>query len=153
RGMLGPSGSFSLQELQTKLDRTPDMFSPSPAAGSSGGGPPVATFPSRWRSMVSGSTRILRLEGDRIYLETVLPAERRARGDFALAELNRIGDKFAGKVRVHVSCRSRWTGWKTCAEELAIEITSLAPTRIEGVKEGYPDDDKLRCRNCSHSRE
>jgi hypothetical protein len=106
RGMLGPSESFPLEELRPKLEKTPDMFSPPVAAAPSGGAQPVVMFPARWKSMVSGATRIVRLDGERIYLETILHADRRDRGDFALAELSRAGDKFAGKVRVRRSCRA-----------------------------------------------
>src|SRR5262245_14928057 len=151
RGMLAEMGSFPLEDLQSKLEKTPDMFSPPQAAGSSGAAQPAVVFPTRWKSMVSGITRIIRLDGERSYLETVLPADRRDRGDFALAELSRAGNKFEGKMRTRVSCRAAWSGWKSCTDELSIEITFISPTRIEGVKEGYPDDDKLRCRSCAHT--
>jgi hypothetical protein len=152
RGMLAQPDSFPLGELRSKLEKTPDMFSPAPAATPPGGAQPAVVFPSRWKSMVSGVTRIVRLDPERIYLETVLPRDRKDRGDFVLAELSRAGNKFEGKERVHRSCRAAWTGWKSCTEELAIEITSLSPTRIEGSKETYPDDDKLRCRSCTHTK-
>ncbi len=61
RGLMDSLGSpMTLQDLQAKLSNQPDVFKSD-------------AFPARWKSLQSGTTKIVRRDGDRIYVETVLP--------------------------------------------------------------------------------
>ena len=145
RGLLSTSDSFGLEELTTRLSASgTDLFS-------SAKPPP---FPSRWKSLASGYTKIIRVEGQHIYVETVLRPEERQAGLFDLAELaKKDGEKYTGVVRTAFLCSwNNWTqGQNMCKLENKVEITSLTPTRIEGSVLTYPAGARFDCGKCQWS--
>jgi hypothetical protein len=96
-------------------------------------------FPARWRSLLSGTTKTLRRDGDHIYIETLLPEDLRQAGCFSLAELQKLGDTYAGTARE--SCVWQYqkrliigyeTGAKRYQHEWPIWLTSVTAKRVEG---------------------
>ncbi len=113
-------------------------------------------FPARWKSFASGATRLVRVEGDRVYCEVVFAEKEKRRGLFASAELTKTGDKYVGKVRLGGICyynkKDFFGMWEEtrenfCRFEAPIEITVLTPTRIEGSVMDYSWD-SLDCKKC-----
>lgn len=112
----------------------------------------------RWKSLASGTTRILRFEGDYIYSETVWSEELRKLGVFTIAEVKKQGDKYVGTTR------GRVVWWDTnpytrekvithsCTTEFAIELTSVTPNRIEGRGFSPPQEAKLDKKKCRFSK-
>ncbi len=49
-------------------------------------------LPAHWKSLTTGRLVIIRRDGDRMYLETVMPDEAKQAGCFTLANLQKIGD-------------------------------------------------------------
>jgi S1-C subfamily serine protease len=147
RGLLTGKDSFTLDQIRNKLGQAPDVFQEK-----------SNIFPKRWKSLISNSIKIIRLDGDHIYIESVLPNEQQQLNNFTLYELKKAGDKYIGTIRGRFSCtyRSGWS-WEplmnTCNDESSIEITSLTSTRIEGWIMQYPKDDKFNCKKCTHSME
>ena len=84
RGLMeSPSTTTTLDELRMKLaNTTTDVFNSEGA------------FPTHWKSLTSGSTKILRRDGDRLYVETVLSEAQRNAGCFSMADLQGKGDLF-----------------------------------------------------------
>jgi len=114
-------------------------------------------LPRRWKSLNSGTTKIIRVEGDFLYTETVFPEQYSAAGGMAVGELRKQGDKWIGKARARVPCTTGDGVWttikrKTCSFESTGEITLLTPTRIEGTLFAAPDDAELKCRTCTYSK-
>ena len=151
QGMLNNlQGPMGLDELRAKLGRVPEFFS------KSGG------FPVRWKSLASGTTKLLRVEGERIYIETVLPQELQNQGDFILAEVVKQGEKYVGTITERHACQgwSYWGFWKrgnsnyvnTCTASWDIELASVTATRIEGRAESPAKGAKFDCGKCSFSK-
>lgn len=127
------------------------------------GEPPGSLFananqgvPRRWKSLASGTTKIVRVEGDFVYIETVLSEQFAAAGGMILAELKKQGEKWTGSVRSRIPCSTGDGVWtrikpKTCSFEHPMEITGLTRSRIEGTVVGPPSDAQLRCRPCTYS--
>lgn len=143
RGLLVGGETLTLEQLRTEVGKQPVVF------GRQG-------YPARWKSLASGTVKILRVDGDNLYVETVLPEERTKVGDFFLADLKKVGETYVGKVRSAWTCQygdGVWTkiGYNKCMEEVAIEITMLTATRLEGSVDSYPQNDKVKCRTCTHS--
>jgi len=143
QGLLAATGSIALEDLSTRLGRTTDVFA-------------APHLPSRWKSLATGTVKTIRIDGDHLYVETILPDERIKAGDFTLAEFTKDGTKYVGKVRTRLTCmfRSAWDlspRYKTCTEEHAMSVDSLTETRIEGTAEEYPQNDHFSCRSCTHS--
>jgi hypothetical protein len=152
RGMLPTNQGLSLQDFQQKLGQAPDLFK---------GNAPVISR-SRWRSIVSGTTKIVWQDGDMLYVETEVSDEMRAAGAFIIAELKKDGDTWTGVTRSRMPCTYKKINWTSpnrdpvlnwCDEEEAMTITKLTPTRIEGTGQTYPDNDKYDCKHCKHSTE
>lgn len=112
---------------------------------------PPEVFPKRWKSLVSGSVKLIRIDGERIYVETELPRTATEAGNFALAELSKEGESWRGTSRNRTQC---WSGskWKWCYKELPIEISLLTSQRIEGSVIGPPDDADFDCGRCKWSK-
>ncbi len=116
-------------------------------------------FPTRWKSLVSNTIKLVRVEGDHVYCETVPTAAQKSNGAFAVAELTKTGDKYMGKIRIGGTCfylkprglfsllEGEETKKKFCKFEDSIEITVLTPTRIEGSVMDYSWD-SFNCRKC-----
>lgn len=116
-------------------------------------------FPTHWKSLASGTTKIIRRDGDRIYVETVLPDVQKNAGCFNLADLKGTGDFFTGTVRTACVCQYTKglgeyarTYTNRFALESTIEITKLSPTRIEGRTIVPPKDSKLDCHKGTYTK-
>jgi hypothetical protein len=58
----------------------------------------------RWKSLTSGTIKILRLEGDYLYIETEMPPDQNGLGDFTISELQKVGvGYYIGKTRRRVT--------------------------------------------------
>jgi hypothetical protein len=152
RGMLASSESLSLLDLEQRLGKSTDLFTSKA---------PVTAIPERWRSLASGTRKVLRVDGEHLYIETILPAERQRPGDFLLAELKKVGDSYVGRNRVSLTCSwnsfTPFVGWQQkenrCADETEMEITLLSPTRIEGrAMESGGTGATFDCKKCRWSR-
>src|SRR5215469_7438350 len=97
-------------------------------------------FPSKWKSMTSGSIRTLRFETNYIYGETILPEAAVKAGSFTLLELKKDGDKYVGKVNAKAV---RSDGGASCSLQAPVELTLVTPERIEGNTEQPPASAKL----------
>jgi hypothetical protein len=114
-------------------------------------------FPARWKSLTTGTTRSLRIDGDRIYIETLLPEQARAVGNMIMGEVQKAGDKYVGIIRQRIVCqyyRDYYMKWETnqCAFEAPIELTSVKPNRIEGRVFAPPDGSKFKCNKCAFEK-
>jgi S1-C subfamily serine protease len=129
RGLADSSSgpAMSLDDFHVKLSSTSsDVFKSD-------------SFPTRWRSMLTGTTKIIRRDGDRIYVETVLPEAQKNAGCFNLAELQKNGAVFSGKNRSSCVCQyTKGLGAyarsfsNRVSDETTEELTKIEPTRIEG---------------------
>jgi len=85
--------AMSLDELRVKLSVSgSDVFKSSDP------------FPTRWKSLTTGTTKVLRRDGDRIYVETVLPEAQKNAGCFFLSDLQKKADIFSGTIRSSCVC-------------------------------------------------
>lgn len=142
RGMIEDSGAATqttLEGLRQKLSGSTDVFKSD-------------AFPARWKSLENGTTKTIRRDGDRVYVETELPSALKDQGCFNLAELQKVGDKYTGTVRFRCVCQyTRGLGvyartlTNTLNEQYDVEITTLGPTRIEGRANQPPLGTKLDC--------
>jgi S1-C subfamily serine protease len=148
RGLMTTSGSaMTLGELRSKLSNSPDAFESS-------------TSPGRWKSLVSGTTKLVRRDGDRIYVETVLPDAQKSAGCFNLAELQKKeGDIFSGVGRSSCVCEYTQglgvyarTYTNRFTDHSEIEITNIGPTRIEGRALTRPTGTKFDCKKGAYSK-
>ncbi len=141
RGLLVSTESFDIAELAKRLSgASTDLFS---------GGTPQ--FPARWKSLSSGTTKIIRVDGDHVYVETVVSEEHKRLQAFNLAELTKTGDKYVGQVRSGGTCfYNKWNVQKQnfCRAQYPIEIRVLTPTRIEGSAMEFPPSSKFDCEKC-----
>lgn len=151
RGLLTSTESFGMEELGRRLaGAAPDPFSATKPA-----------TPSRWKSLASGTTKIIRVDGEHIYVETVLPDQQRQAGSFTLSDLTKTGDRFKGVTKSSVVCQySKTDIWwgrpttqelNTCQDEVPMEITLMTPTRIEGWTMGPIDGARFDCKKCQWS--
>jgi hypothetical protein len=135
RGMLNNLQTpISLDEMRMRLGRAPDVFA-------------VSAYPSRWKSLLTGTVRQLRFEGDYIYGEIILPEELRQRGVFTSYEPRKDGDKYIGIIRGRLAC-----DYNACNFQAPIELRVVSPTRIEGKAKQAPEGAKFNCRKCAYSK-
>ena len=142
-----PSTSMSLDDMRVKLSGSgTDVFKSD-------------SFPTRWRSLLSGTTKVIRRDGDRIYVETLLPEAQKNAGCFNLAELQKNGDVFSGKNRYSCVCEYTKglgvyarTFTNRVTDESSIELTSVTPTRIEGRSMARPKGTKFDCKKGEFSQ-
>jgi S1-C subfamily serine protease len=143
RGLVdsSPGTAMSLDDMRVKLSGSgADVFKSD-------------SFPTRWRSLLTGTTKIIRRDGDTIYVETLLPEAEKNAGCFNLAELQKKGDVFSGKGRYSCVCQYTKglgvyarTFTNRVSDETAEEITKLGPTRIEGRSMVRPKGTKFDCK-------
>jgi len=148
-GLLSLHESFDLEELNSQLrGASPDLFDDNVPARKS----------TRWRSLTSGSVKVVREAGDHIYVETELSEETRKAGAFVIADLSRDGDAFSGTQRNRFACTYTAADWAVlgtkevvnwCTIENRLTIRSISPDRIEGVAEGQSDNAKFDCKKCT----
>ncbi len=98
--------------------------------------------------MNTGTVRILRLEGDYIYAELILPEAAANAGTFMLTETKKDGDKYAGKTNGRVV---KVQGGPSCPVSWPIEFTLVTPERIEGRSFTPPQNTKLDWEHCTFS--
>jgi len=141
---IGPA--ISLEDLRLKLSNAPDVFKSD-------------TFPTRWRSLLSGTTKIVRRDGDRMYVETVLPDAQKNAGCFNLSEFQKKDDVFTGTTRFSCVCEyTKGLGvyarnfTNRVTDQTTIEITKVSPTRIEGRAMVRPTGTKFDCAKGTYSK-
>ena len=148
RGLMdSPVSVMSLEDLRAKLANEPDVFKSD-------------VFPTRWKSLASGTTKIIRRDGDRIYVETVLPEAAKNAGCFNLAELQKKGEIYTGTGKD--GCVCQYTKFRAFVGQVlesnryggegAIEITMMSPTRIEGRAMTFPKGTKIDCEKGRYSK-
>jgi S1-C subfamily serine protease len=149
RGLADSSSgpAMSLDDLHLKLSSTGhDVFKSD-------------SFPARWRSLLSGTTKVIRRDGDRIYVETLLPEAEKNAGCFNLADLQKRGAVFSGTGRFSCTCQytrglgtyartfsNRWT------DEAPMEIIKVEPTRVEGRSMVRAKGAKFDCSKGQYSK-
>jgi trypsin-like peptidase len=140
RGLMdAATSSMSLEELRSKVSNTSDVFKSD-------------DFPKQWKSLSSGTTKIIRRDGDRLYVETAMNDQAKAAGCFILSDLHKEGEIFTGTTRESCVCQyTKGLGVYARAYtnqysvQSQIEITALAPNRIEGRTTVPPKGTKLDC--------
>jgi hypothetical protein len=105
-------------------------------------------FPGRWKSMNSGAVRTLRVEGEYVYAEVVLPDAQAKAGMFVLTEAKKDGEKYVGKTSKRLL--NTQTG-PSCSVTNPIESTLVTPDRIEGRVFVSPPSEKIDWNTCSYS--
>jgi len=147
RGLLESSSApMPLSELRLKLSNTSDVFKSD-------------DFPTHWKSLLTGTTKIIRRDGDRLYVETVLPDAEKNAGCFNIAELQKQGEIFSGIGRMSCVCQYirglgvyARTYTNRVTDESQIEISRVSPTRIEGRAMVRPPGAKLDCPKGRYSK-
>jgi hypothetical protein len=140
RGLLPTSDTFPLAELDSRLGKTSSLFSRGESA-----------FPKRWKSLASGTTKILRLDGEHLYVETVLTPEQHQFHMFYLADLKKSGDGYIGTIKSGGTCayvEEFQNKSNYCRDEVPMGITLLTPSRIEGWTMDYRPRTKFDCGTC-----
>lgn len=147
RGLMDSSQpAISIDEMRLKLSSAPDAFK-------------SEDFPAHWKSLVTGTTKIIRRDGDRIYIETQMPDAAKNAGCFNLAELEKKGDIFSGTLRIGCVCQYQ-VGLGVYArsytnrfsDQTDIEIAKIDPTRIEGRVMQRPTGAKFDCRKGTYNK-
>lgn len=149
RGLLeSPSSAVSLDGLRASLSNRTDVFK------SEGG------FPTRWKSLTSGTTKIIRRDGDNLYTETILPEAEKQAGCFSNSELHKKGESYIGLSKDSCFCQyekfkpfvGRVVQTTRYTKQVAFEITKLGPTRIEGRSMSWPKGTKFDCEKGEYSK-
>ena len=100
-------------------------------------------FPRSWKSATSPARYSVRLVGDYLYAELILPDIERNWNLFTKVEARKDGKLYVGKSHWAGSC-----GTTSCPFDDQIEFTLVTPTRIEGALQSYPLDAQLDCKTC-----
>jgi hypothetical protein len=137
--------AISSQEPQTPptQEAQASIEAPKSEAASANSG-----FPARWKSMTTGTIRTLRVEGEYIYGETVLPEASAKAGMFFLMDVKKEGDKYVGKTNGRLV---RADGGASCSVAWPVELTLVTPDRIEGRGFGPPGNTKVDWKACTFS--
>jgi hypothetical protein len=119
-------------------------------------GQPLSTSEMRWKSLNSGNIYVIRMDGDRLYAERVLPDQMRRAGAFIAADLQKQGETYVGHEQVCWPCQfnSFVRGFitKQCRDSLDLELRFVSPTRVEGRIMSPPADARFDCNKCSYSK-
>ncbi len=110
-------------------------------------------FPKVWRSLSSGLWKVVRIQGDRIYTETVLTPQAKSRGASQYGELTKTGDKYIGKEHVKSDCQYDGSPGRItnlCPTTWDVEITMLSTQRIEGRVRNLLPGQAFQCETCSY---
>lgn len=113
-----------------------------------------------WTSMTSGRDFKVRVEGDYVYIDWVLPSALQQTPAFMRYELKKNGNKWVGKVRAYLPHEYKsgyFDFWKTgqtmgtanvnwCSQESEVEIDSILESRIEGRALGSATFDAKKCK-------
>ena len=98
--------------------------------------------------MNSGTVRTIRVEGEYVYAELVLPEPAAKAGMFVLTEAKKDGDRYVGKTNGRLL---RAETGPSCSVSNPIEFTLVTPDRIEGRVFGPPPNAKLDWNTCNYS--
>jgi len=110
------------------------------------------SFPPRWKSLTTATTKIIRREEERIYVETVVPDAQRQAGCFMIADLHRQGSIFAGATKSSCVCQYGANKSNRFSHDSAMEITMVSPTRIEGRTLQPAAGAKFDCKHDTYSK-
>ena len=132
------------QESATAPAQEPSASIEAPESGASDAN---SGFPKRWKSLTSGSVRVLRFEGDYIYAEHILPEAAAKAGAFFLWEVKKEGDKYVGKINGRIV---RADGGAACSVTWTTELTLVTKERIEGRSLTPPPNARLDWDTCSY---
>ena len=127
---------MTLEQMRAALAKSEDVFKALPA------------FPERWKSLQTGTIRLLRVRGENVYGETL---KESSSDSFVSYELRRQGEVFGGVWRSAATCSSTF-GSNDCRFENAIEFLKFSVDRIEGRILVPPTDAKLDCKRCRYSK-
>lgn len=147
RGLLASTESFGLEDFAKRvLGASADLFAPA-----------QSPFPRRWKSLSSGTTKIIRVEGEHLYVETVLSDKERAEGAFHLSDLTKSGERYVGHGNYRNFCSWVRFGMQNervnrCDQETFMEITLFSPTRIEGFSDAVAPNAKFDCGKCQWNK-
>jgi S1-C subfamily serine protease len=147
RGLMdAPLTAMSLTDLRGRLAKNgTDVFQQTDG------------FPTHWKSLPSGTPKLIRRDGDHIYVETLMSDADKEDGCFTLAELQKAGAIYSGKITDSCVCqyqkRGLLSGTKTkrYEHETFIEISSITPTRIEGNNMRPDPKGKYDCEKDTYS--
>jgi S1-C subfamily serine protease len=142
RGLLQLEPKPGTDALRDRASGVGDLFSGDPQGSTR-----------RWKSLLTGTVKIVRVQADFVYIETVMPEKVAAAGGMTMGELKKQGDKWVGKVRSRLPCfTADGSRSKTCSFENPIEVSVLTPTRIEGFVIAPPVDAEFKCRTCEYAK-
>lgn len=103
-------------------------------------------FPTQWKSMTTGNSFTVRLEGDYLHAKRNLLEAAVKVGMFFLIETKKDGGKYVGKTNGRVL---KTENGPACSIIGAIEFTSVAPERIEGRAMSALPNAKFDWNSCS----
>ena len=137
---------MSLDELRLKLTSQPDVFK-------------TDAFPTRWKSLATGTIKIIRRDGDNIYVDTLVSDAAKQAGCFNISELHKQAQAFVGTNRESCLCQyakrkfgvGRVTETNRFKIEVPVELTNITPTRIEG-RMWFPKDPKIDCEKGQYAK-
>jgi hypothetical protein len=104
-------------------------------------------FPRIWKSATSPARYSVRLVGDYLYAELILPDVERNWNLFTKIEVRKDRKLYVGKSHWAGSC-----GTTSCPLDDQIEFTLVTPTRIEGALQSYLLNAQLDCKTCQFSK-
>jgi Trypsin-like peptidase domain len=111
------------------------------------------SFPTRWKSLVTGHTFTLRKDSDVVYAERAFSDAQRQMGNFSSVELHKDKDGYTGKEHlILVGSYFFWgsPGVNRCTFDYDFLITSLSASRIEGQILEPPPDADFEIRECAY---
>lgn len=138
RGLMDTqSAPLSLESLNAKLAAVgSDLVKPAEKSGNAASPapsqPPMPALPVRWKSQTSGAVFEVRLEGDSLTAERVIPEPELQFGEYAKFQLQRRGDKFVGSEEFVVALVNAGSVVQRCRFQAPVEFDSVTPERISG---------------------
>lgn len=145
RGLLPGTDSLSLEAFALRLGSNSSRIIDGHAS----------RHANRWKSLRSGTIKILRSDGDFLYVEHVGQEGRAGSGSVAITELRKVGGAYVGAMPSSFSCQhpkeSGLFGTKmvlnTCSIDLQMSLSFTSPTRLEGTIESVDSRD-VDCATC-----
>jgi len=131
------SANLTLDQLREALGKGPVGFQDKLAG-------PIPRF---WKSASTATRYAVRMDGDRIYAERILPDVQRNGNTFTRIEAQRSGRLYVGKVYYSGTC-----GTVSCPFEDQAEFELVTPNRIEGAALRYPVGEVVDCQPCQVSK-
>lgn len=109
----------------------------------------------QWKSITTGTDKIIQRDGDRIYVETVLPEYLREVGCSTMSDLKKQGDIYLGITKENCVCTYYVRAGMESTHysiESQIAITKLDTNRIEGWTLAAPIGTKLDCKGNKYTK-